>query len=287
VLLDHDDYLPRYVLITPARIPDVRVAHSLALPKGSIVTMDRGYVDFRLFARWTEAGVFFVTRPLHHMVFEVVQSRPVPENSTLRSDQTIRFTSEWAQRHGFKLPLRRIAVWNEEHQQEIVLLTNHFGFAASTPAANGQEYLGWAGNLYFAARFEVEDGYLAGTPSKIQRLITISNKQNYIEHVNLLPIVEPCPQGMSGLQEKFYVGFCEVEKFLPTWSFPELNGVCWIDRNRKEFLTHDVAAEQARGRSVSPRMRVESDVHCMGNAGDHRLPDGQFRKVDFLTDGIN
>lgn len=149
VLLDHDDYMPRYVLITPARVPDVRVAHSLALPKGSIVTMDRGYVDFRLFARWTEAGVFFVTRPLHHMVFEVVQSRPVPQNSTLRSDQTIRFTSEWAQRHGFKLPLRRIVVWNEERRQEIVLLTNHFGFAASTLAAIYKER--WQIELFFKA----------------------------------------------------------------------------------------------------------------------------------------
>jgi hypothetical protein len=149
VLLDHDDYLPRYVLITPARVPDVRVAHALALPKGSIVTMDRGYVDFRLFARWTEAGVFFVTRPLHHMVFEVIESRPVPQNSTLRADQTIRFTSEWAQRHGFKLPLRRIVVWNEEHQQEIVLLSNHFRFAASTLAAIYKER--WQIELFFKA----------------------------------------------------------------------------------------------------------------------------------------
>jgi len=149
VLLDHDDYLPRYVLITPARASDVRMAHSFALPQGSIVAMDRGYVDFRLFARWTEAGVFFVTRPLHHMVFEVVESRPVPQNSTIGSDQTIRFTSEWAQRHGFKLPLRRIVVWNEEHQQEIVLLTNHFSFAASTLAALYKER--WQIELFFKA----------------------------------------------------------------------------------------------------------------------------------------
>jgi hypothetical protein len=149
VLLDHDDYLPRYALITPARVPDVRIAHSLDLPKGSIVAMDRGYVDFRLFARWTEAGVLFVTRPLQHMVFEIVQSRPVPENSTIRSDQTIRFNSQWAQRHGFKLLLRRIVVWNQEHQQEIVLLTNHFGFAASTLAAIYKER--WQIELFFKA----------------------------------------------------------------------------------------------------------------------------------------
>jgi hypothetical protein len=149
VLLDHDDYLPRYVFITPARVPDLRVAHMLALPKGSIVAMDRGYVDFRLFARWTEAGVFFVTRPLHHMVFEVVESRSVLKNSAIRSDQTIRFNSQWAERHGFKLLLRRICVWNEEHQQEIVLLTNHFGFATSTLASIYKER--WQIELFFKA----------------------------------------------------------------------------------------------------------------------------------------
>jgi Domain of unknown function (DUF4372)/Transposase DDE domain len=149
VLLDHDDYLPRYVLITPGRTCDVRMAYSFALPKGSIVAVDRGYVDFRLFARWTQDGVFFVTRPLHHMVFAVEQSRPVPENSLIRSDKIIRFTSQWAQRRGFTLRLRRIVVWNEEYQQEIVLLTNHFGFAASTLANIYKER--WQIELFFKA----------------------------------------------------------------------------------------------------------------------------------------
>jgi Domain of unknown function (DUF4372) len=43
VLLDHDDYLPSYVLITEAKKSDVRVAQSLELNPGSIVAMDRGY----------------------------------------------------------------------------------------------------------------------------------------------------------------------------------------------------------------------------------------------------
>jgi Transposase DDE domain/Domain of unknown function (DUF4372) len=149
VLLDHDDYLPRYVLITPGRTCDVRMAYQFTLPKGSIVAVDRGYVDFQLFTQWTEAGVYFVTRPLHHMVFQVEQSRPVPANSSLRSDQTVRFTSEWAQRHGFKIPLRRIVVWNETKQQEIVLLTNHFDFDASTLADIYKER--WQIELFFKA----------------------------------------------------------------------------------------------------------------------------------------
>ena len=46
VLLDHDDYLPRYVLITEAKRSDVKMADAFPLNPGSIVAMDRGYIDY-------------------------------------------------------------------------------------------------------------------------------------------------------------------------------------------------------------------------------------------------
>jgi hypothetical protein len=52
VLLDHDDYLPRYVLISEARRSDVRMAEDFPLNPGSIVVMDRGYNDYALFGKW-------------------------------------------------------------------------------------------------------------------------------------------------------------------------------------------------------------------------------------------
>jgi hypothetical protein len=148
VLLDHDDYLPRYVLLTPGRASDVRLAHCFTPPSGSIVAMDRGYIDFRLFARWITAGVFFVTRPMHHMVYEVVQSRRPPQNSSIRSDQIIRFSSKMA-RQTFKHQLRRIVVWDEPQQREIVLLTNHFQFGATTLANIYKDR--WEIELFFKA----------------------------------------------------------------------------------------------------------------------------------------
>jgi len=148
VLLDHDDYLPRYVLLTPAKASDVRMAHSFDLPPGSIVAMDRGYIDFRLFARCIATGVFFVTRPMHHMVYEVVQSRPVPQNSNIRSDDIIRFCSKMA-RQTFKHPLRRIVIWDQVHQREIVLVTNHFDFGATTLANIYKDR--WEIELFFKA----------------------------------------------------------------------------------------------------------------------------------------
>lgn len=131
VLLDHDDYLPRYVLLTAARASDVRTAHQFDLPPGSIVAVDRGYNDFRLFARWIAAGVYFVIRPLRHMVYEVIESRQPPPTSNILLDQIVRFTSKKAQQT-FKHQLRRVVVWDEANAREIVLLTNHFDFGATT-----------------------------------------------------------------------------------------------------------------------------------------------------------
>ncbi len=148
VLLDHDDYLPRYVLLTPARASDVRMAPAFDLPPGSIVAVDRGYNHFRLFARWIDRGVFFVTRPMHHMVYQVVQSRPLPQNSNILCDQIIRFSSKLA-RQTFKHLLRRIVVWDAAHGREIVLLTNHFDFGATTISHIYKER--WEIELFFKA----------------------------------------------------------------------------------------------------------------------------------------
>ena len=57
VLLDHDDYLPAYVLISQATMHDAKVLGLVRLNAGSIVTMDPAYNDYRQFARWTDAGV--------------------------------------------------------------------------------------------------------------------------------------------------------------------------------------------------------------------------------------
>jgi hypothetical protein len=148
VLMDHDDYLPRYVLLTAARASDVRMAHQFDLPRGSIVAVDRGYTDFSLFARWIKAGVYFVTRPLQHMVYKVVESRQPPPTSNILSDQIIRFTSKKAQQT-FKHPLRRVVVWDEVQEREIVLLTNHFDFGATTIANIYKDR--WEIELFFKA----------------------------------------------------------------------------------------------------------------------------------------
>jgi hypothetical protein len=48
--------------LTEAKRIDVKLADSFGLNPDSIVPIDRGYIDYALFCRWSMADVFFVTR---------------------------------------------------------------------------------------------------------------------------------------------------------------------------------------------------------------------------------
>jgi Domain of unknown function (DUF4372)/Transposase DDE domain len=148
VLLDHDDYLPCYILITEARRSDVKMAGDFPLNPGSIVAMDRGYNDYALFGKWTDQKIYFVTRLKDNAAYEVVEEGPVPANRHIRADELIRFTGEKAQKDCPCL-LRRVAVWDALNEREIVLLTNLMEFGSTTIAAIYKDR--WEIELFFKA----------------------------------------------------------------------------------------------------------------------------------------
>jgi len=148
VLLDHDDYLPVYVLITEARRHDAQMAASFILNPGSIVALDRAYNDYARFAQWTTEGVFFVTRMKENALYRVVKTLPVPQQRNILSDQLIRLTSPFA-RQQCPCLLRRVTVWDAENQRKIVLLSNHLEFGPTTLAAIYKDR--WQIELFFKA----------------------------------------------------------------------------------------------------------------------------------------
>lgn len=134
LLLDHDGYLPVFAHVTEGIVHDVKIARGLKFPLGSIVVVDRGYVDYELFGRWTEDGVYFVTRLKGNADFRVVQDNAVPENRRILKDQFIEFEGFYSQQKCSHV-LRRIEVWDDENEQVVVLLTNHLEFGATTIGA--------------------------------------------------------------------------------------------------------------------------------------------------------
>jgi len=148
LLLDHDGYLPTYAYISNGKKHDVTIARKVPLALGSIVAMDRGYNDYKLFASWTENGIFFVTRLKENAGYEVVEEHTVPKNRNILADQFIRFTGFYAQKN-CPHTLRRVVVWDKEKQRQIVLLTNHLRFGSTTISAIYKDR--WQIELFFKA----------------------------------------------------------------------------------------------------------------------------------------
>lgn len=146
LLLDHDGHLPVFGLVTAGKVADVTVAQNIDFPRGSIVALDRGYLDYELFTRWTRQGVFFVSRLKSNTNCIARQSRPVPKGGAVLKDETIHLRPFEAGRPDLE-DLRRVTVWLEDKQEELVLVTNHFGLAASTIAAIYKQR--WQIELFF------------------------------------------------------------------------------------------------------------------------------------------
>jgi hypothetical protein len=148
LVLDHDGYLPCFGIITDGKVADVKAAHQMHFASGTIVVDDRGYNDYRLFAKWTDAEVYFVTRMKDNTLFEVVEEREPPHNRGILKDQIIRLTGSGAQD---KCPhlLRRVEAVREDTGGTLVFLTNHLGLGASTIAAIYKER--WQIELFFKA----------------------------------------------------------------------------------------------------------------------------------------
>lgn len=131
VFMDNANYMPEFVHITNAKEHDVNTAWLLDLKPGTIIAMDRAYNDYELFAKWTRDNIFFVTRMKNNAVYEVVEERVPPQKSNVLADQIIRLTDFYSKE---KCPhlLRRVVIWDQKKEREIVLLTNHLKFGATT-----------------------------------------------------------------------------------------------------------------------------------------------------------
>ena len=145
LLLDHDGYLPSFAVLTEGKTHEIRVARQLRFPPGTIVIVDRGYTDYDWFETLTDQGVWFVTRMKDNADYVVIETRPLASGGAIRSDQVIALFQH--ARLGKSLFFRRIVCWDEKNQKELVFLTNHLKFAASTIAAIYKDR--WQVELFF------------------------------------------------------------------------------------------------------------------------------------------
>ena len=89
LVLDHAGYLPCFAHITTGKVHDVGMGRKLRFAPGTILAMDKGYVDYFWWKELDEDGVCFVTRLKQDLKYEVIDQRPVPERGNVRGDHLI------------------------------------------------------------------------------------------------------------------------------------------------------------------------------------------------------
>lgn len=147
LLLDHDGYLPCFGVITEGKVHEIRVARSLDLPPDTILAIDRGYLDYLWLDQLDERGVFFVTRLKAGALFAIEAELSAPQANIL-ADELIGLPGSGKSYKAMRL-FRRVVVWDEVQQREIVLLTNNLKLSARTIAAIYKER--WQIELFFKA----------------------------------------------------------------------------------------------------------------------------------------
>jgi len=147
LLLDHEGYLPSFAVITTGKTSDITVARQMRFDPGTVLVIDRGYIDYEWFVRLTRQGVYFVTRLKDNAVYEVVEERKVPTNRNVLKDQVIYFPSEAKESDEYYF--RLVEVWDQEKKESIIFLTNHLEFGSTTIAAIYKDR--WQVELFFKA----------------------------------------------------------------------------------------------------------------------------------------
>jgi hypothetical protein len=132
-LLDYDGNLPAYVNITDGKTADNKGAYDIPLLKRSVIVADRFYNDFSLLNVWDSKGVFFVIRHKENLQFEKVKDNELPKDNHahILIDEMVQLTGV-ASKKKYPGKLRRVAVWDEQNEQTIEIITNQTSWTANT-----------------------------------------------------------------------------------------------------------------------------------------------------------
>jgi len=91
-VIDLRGAIPVMLSITTGKVSDVGQLDALRLPKGSIVVLDRGYVDFARLHRLVQRGCSFVVRAKGNLSFNCSAAHATDIQAGVHSDQTIVLT---------------------------------------------------------------------------------------------------------------------------------------------------------------------------------------------------
>lgn len=145
-VIDLRGSIPVMLTITTAKVSDVGLLDSLTLPRGSIVVLDRGYVDFARLYLLVQRECSFVVRAKDNLSFHCIEAHHSDVGTGVYSDQSIVLSGERSKK-GYPAPLRRVRFYDAVSCLELVFLTNRLDLPALTIAAIYKQR--WQVELFF------------------------------------------------------------------------------------------------------------------------------------------
>jgi len=123
-LYDIKTSIPSFLHISKASVHDVNILDLIPYEAGSFYVMDKGYIDFGRLYKLHLQGSFFVTRAKDNMRFKRMYSRTVDKATGVLSDQIGKLEVYYS-RKDYPDKLRRIKYYDEEHNKNLIFLTNN------------------------------------------------------------------------------------------------------------------------------------------------------------------
>ncbi len=129
-------HTPVLIRFNAAADNDQQFLKYVDLPTGSYLTMDKGYNNYKQFARFSEKGIFFITRQKDNAVYTTVSEKILGEGTpqALLKDEIIHQTYKDDSNKKHILKLRRIAWWDGQNDRVYEFITNNFDLPAITIA---------------------------------------------------------------------------------------------------------------------------------------------------------
>lgn len=134
-ILDYDGLLPVFMQVTDGKVHESQTADNYNFAKGSVVVVDRGYVDYGWLNVLDSKGCYFVTRSKTNMKYTVIRTKEseVLKEKGILKDQEIELDGIGTQSFKGK-KLRLVHVLDSKTGEEYQFLTNNLQWKSSLVA---------------------------------------------------------------------------------------------------------------------------------------------------------
>ena len=137
VLTRAKDQVPCFVHLTAAAQSDRLFMPMINLPQGSVLVMDRAYVNYKKMSEWTQSKITWVTRLSTWLRYEIVDDLQVSKhhrNGGVMQDSIIQLGNPDTQQRNPIQTARLISYHDKANNRDFLFLTNNLTYSPLTIA---------------------------------------------------------------------------------------------------------------------------------------------------------